>query len=96
MVTEWRDYEGYMLAMDQPKIAGPVSGDPESSPAPSDVQRVRELAAEFHYGDDGWVLDDSFDGTEWVVAAVGTGFVVALGAFCIIGAVHVARWLGWA
>ena len=47
----------HLLAMDQPKNAGPVSGVPPTSPAPSEnVQRVNEIA----------------------------------------GAVHVARWLGWA
>jgi hypothetical protein len=65
-----------------------------SGPVPNDVEYVNELADDF--GD----LYDSPDGPEWAIVAgaaiVGTGFVLALGALCIIGAVAVARWLGWA
>jgi hypothetical protein len=57
----------------------------------NDVRYVNDLADDFS-------LDDE-DGPEWAIAVgaavFGTGFVVGLGALCIIGAVAVARWLGW-
>ena len=100
MNAVWRDDEYYRAsaASRHPKIAGPVSGVPRTSSAPSpiDVEYVNGLADEF----DGWVLHDSPDNAEFAVIAavgvIGTGLVIALGAFCIVGAVTVARWLGWA
>jgi hypothetical protein len=101
MNAVWRDDDYYLALADSRRIinAGPVSGvPPRTSPAPSksDVQRVRGLAEQFNYGDDGWVLDDD---NEWAinlpVAVVGTAFGIGLIAFCIVGGVTVARWLGW-
>jgi hypothetical protein len=96
MATQRLDYDGYIAAVD-PKYAGPVSGvPPRTSPAPStsDVRYVNDLADDFA---DGVVHDN--DGPEWAItvgaAVFGTGFVLGLGALCIIGAVAVARWLGW-
>jgi hypothetical protein len=83
-------YDGYLAAVDP--MSAERAGAAPAPPAPSDVRYVNDLADDFS-------LDDA-DGPEWAIVAgaaiVGTGFVLALGALCIIGAVAVARWLGWA
>jgi hypothetical protein len=92
MAITWRAGVGYEPTPDRgtggriPRPFGPV-------PTP-DVELVNEFA------DDFGGMYDSPDGPDWAIVAgaaiVGTGFVLALGALCIIGAVAVARWLGWA
>jgi hypothetical protein len=85
MAIQWLDASGRPMSAER-------AGAAPAPPAPSDVQYVNDLAGDFD------VLDES-DGPEWAIVAgaavLGTTFVVALGALCIIGAVTVARWLGW-
>jgi hypothetical protein len=87
-------YDGYISTARDPRLKNTERAG--AAPAPlapstSDVEYVNDLADDFG-------LDDA-DGPEWAIVAgaaiVGTGFVLALGALCIIGAVAVARWLGW-
>jgi hypothetical protein len=98
MAIQWLDfdlvtYDGYISTARDPRLkSAERAGAAPAPPAPSeDVRYVNDLADE-------WALDDT-DGPEWAIVAgaaiVGTGFVVGLGACCIIGAVAVARWLGW-
>jgi hypothetical protein len=98
MADPWRDYDGYITTARDPRLkSAERAGAAPAPPAPStsDVEHVRGLADDFA---DGVVHDN--DGPEWAIAVgaaiVGTAFVVGLGALCIIGAVAVARWLGWA
>jgi hypothetical protein len=100
MAIQWLDfdlvtYDGYISTARDPRLkSAERAGAAPAPPAPSDVQYVNDLADDFA---DGVVHDN--DGPEWAIAVgaalFGTGFVVGLGACCIIGAVAVARWLGW-
>jgi hypothetical protein len=99
MAIQWLDfdlvtYDGYITTARDPRLkSAERAGAAPAPPAPStnDVRYVNDLADE-------WALDDA-DGPEWAIAVgaaiFGTGFVLGLGALCIIGAVAVARWLGW-
>jgi len=86
MAIQWLDASGRPMSAER---AGAAPAPP--APSTSDVEYVNDLADDFS-------LDDE-DGPEWAIVAgaaiVGSGFVLGLGALCIIGAVAVARWLGW-
>jgi hypothetical protein len=89
MAITWRADDGYEPSPD--RGTGGRIPRPFGSVTNPDVRYVNDLADE-------WALDDS-DGPEWAIVAgaaiVGTTFILGLGALCIIGAVAVARWLGW-
>jgi hypothetical protein len=93
MAIQWLDYDGYLAAVDP--MSAERAGAAPAPPAPPDVQYVNDLAGELDFS----LLIDPPDGPEWTIVAgaaiVGTTFVLGLGALCIIGAVAVARWLGW-
>ncbi len=102
MPIQWRDDAAYIEWLDDRTYeVHPGTRnrqvEPPALPVPSGVVAyVNGLADEF----DGWALHDSPDNAELAIIAavgvIGTGLVIALGAFCIVGAVTVARWLGWA